>query len=86
MSAQARRYRFTVLSDPMRFSFPLDMLRYDACWPEHQADVSAIADPATSRFDGGKQTLVRLVSDSKPTPERWASYGWHVTTTERIPR
>jgi hypothetical protein len=60
-------------------SFPLDMLRYDSCWPKTQQDVAIMdAFPGTS----GKRT-VTLVSASLrvsyvPTADRWASFSWSV--------
>lgn len=81
------RRRILVTSDPGRTSFPIDMLRYDACWPESESDVAAIKNPVRHRGDDNC-TRVVLVSDSPNAPERarWASFGWHVVTVipERI--
>lgn len=59
--------------------FPLDMLRYDACWPATGADASAMyfypGDPAN-----GDDYSVTLSTDCvhAPTIDRWASFGWTV--------
>lgn len=54
-------------------SFPVDMLRYDRCWPAHGTDASYIAThPST--------TLIRihLQGLKLPTVTRWESFGWRV--------
>lgn len=73
------RTRFIVASEPGRTSFPIDMLRYDACWPAHEEGSSAIWNPREYRGDDGR-TRVELLSDSPtpPTQARWASFGWRV--------
>lgn len=54
------------------FHFPLDMLRYDACWPGSSEAVSAMA------ADGGGEVVVELHSYKHPTEDRWKSFGWIV--------
>ena len=72
------------------FPFPLDMLRYDACYPHSQAAVATISetlDPhlrhqARSERGFTKDTFsVKLVSQLivNPTKDRWESFGWKVT-------
>jgi hypothetical protein len=56
-----------------RGAFPLDMLRYDSCWPNSEADTSAIDEPRERR----KVTL-RTYSNYSPTIDRWESFGWRV--------
>lgn len=80
------RRRFGVKCDPGHYaSLPYDMLRYDACWPESQADVHAAEDPGGHR-DGDGCTLIALLSDSASEPDsaRWASFGWHVMYVEKV--
>jgi hypothetical protein len=52
--------------------FPLDMLRYDRCYPAGQDDVSKVAE--------GPE--LRSVNVTAPygalTVARWASFGWSV--------
>ncbi len=52
--------------------FPLDMLRYDECYPVSPADVNAIA--------GEKRRTVLLYTYAKhmPTIDRWDSFNWLV--------
>lgn len=62
-------------------AFPLDMLRYDSCYPATQADVAMIM-PIT--FPGGCRYIVvervQLAGYESPwTKERWASFGWKLT-------
>jgi hypothetical protein len=73
-------------------SFPLDMLRYDQCWPHSGASVGAIERSQDEGFGlsgiGGppdepgprEVTLVRHVDDKHrlPTEGRWDSFGWKV--------
>lgn len=57
--------------------FPLDMLRYDGCWPGTSEDVDAI-----SYIEDGMKRRVQLTTighkDWKPTLGRWQSFGWEV--------
>lgn len=57
-----------------RGTFPFDMLRYDSCWPYAQTDVEAIAN---AMHDIGERK-VRLVTNGRVTPDRWASFGWEM--------
>lgn len=67
--------------------FPIDMLRYDGCWPYSGQDAAAIEatmDPMERKrirdmTDDGCIT-VKLVKHSRqlPTVERWRSLGWKV--------
>ena len=61
-------------------SFPVDMLRYDMCWPKTEAHESvAIPNSFHERNIGApwRITLV-TVKDTAPTVDRWASFGWKV--------
>lgn len=55
-----------------RGTFPLDMLRYDACWPYSGDDVCKMGDDVKERRS------IRLVtgSDNSPTHGRWSSFMW----------
>lgn len=48
--------------------FPVDMLRYDECWPSTTADAVKLGD--TTR------RTVELLSDRNPTRDRWDSFCW----------
>jgi len=58
--------------------FPLDMLRYDMCYPYSQEDAAAID---SSEFKPIRQVkLARIVRNKniRPTEDRWSSFGWTV--------
>lgn len=55
--------------------FPLDMLRYDQCWPKSESTDSI--NVAARRYTSKRQ--VTLVSIKRlPTIARWESFGWKV--------
>jgi hypothetical protein len=66
-----------------RGAFPLDMLRFDACYPATSADVDAIQrslDPLERREAGSKGFSVTLRSQIAGAEEaRWNSFGWRVS-------
>ena len=64
-------HEFTVTGS---LAFPIDMLRYDRCWPESGADAAEI-EASLSRSERRSFT-VRLVSINYPTPARWDSFCW----------
>jgi hypothetical protein len=80
-------YRFTVQGVQ---SFPLDMLRYDGCYPATPEGVEAIAASLSndSRYEDGHRKIykVKLLSNLPPTEGRWASFSWYVIETETIRR
>lgn len=53
-------------------AFPIDMLRYDSCWPATQADSLLVAD------DELRTVTLETISGFEITPERWKSFGWLV--------
>lgn len=67
--------------------FPLDMLRYDNCFPADQESVEQMTPNGLAGI-----RLVRLkryisTKDQMPTSARWASFGWKVlpnTSTIKI--
>jgi hypothetical protein len=69
-----------------RGPFPIDMLRYDACWPVRGEDVMRI-EPGPQSHQGTR--TVRLVrcarSGNGPTVGRWGSFGWTVTSVDGEP-
>lgn len=60
--------------------FPIDMLRYDGCFPLSEGDARLIRDS----FDGfaKKRTVVLLRPHGykhwQPSFKRWKSFGWEV--------
>ena len=61
-------------------AFPLDMLRYDECYPCTQGDVAKIA------YKDSKQVYrVSLgTNNSTVTSARWESFGWRVIEIETM--
>lgn len=59
--------------------FPIDMLRYDQCYP---TDPQAVAD--ITRQDRRTVALSKMTSTrfSAFTPGRWASFGWKISDEE----
>ncbi len=62
-------------------AFPLDMLRYDSCWPATAADSERIRSSFRGHLTSSPPQEIRLVSASASpiTVDRWASFGWSVT-------
>lgn len=73
------RQRFTVEG---RGSFPLDMLRYDHCWPSDSGSVKLIEAGMMPLAKARVIVLLRDVFDKEAQPEirRWQSFGWRVTS------
>jgi hypothetical protein len=75
---------------PTRFSvegtypFPVDMLRYDMCWPASTEDAVQMAEAlAFGRRMRGDTKRIRKVTLktqalSAPTTGRWESFGWKI--------
>jgi hypothetical protein len=66
--------------------FPLDMLRYDGCWPRQSADARAIersvrGEPDTVGAGGGRTRSISLTGIKAPTVDRWRSFGWEARPT-----
>lgn len=78
---KSKWYRFTVKGSGV---FPLDMLRYDVCYPQEQEDAFKILESPDVRT----VTLIKPVDDknSTPTPARWQSFGWEVISLDYIVR
>jgi hypothetical protein len=64
--------------------FPLDMLRYDQCWPTSTDDAFNLLNDdhqcAGQHLYQSPNRLrsIRLQSYGEPTIERWSSFGWSV--------
>lgn len=70
-----------------RGRFPIDMLRYDECYPASQLDATLISDSIDHTSDTYLQTWeVGLYSNMLrgPTEARWASFGVGVVTWETL--
>lgn len=59
-------------------NFPLDMLRYDACYPATSEDAIKLA-----AMEARKITLISTMI-AEPTAGRWNSFGWQVTAKATI--
>ena len=85
-----KRYKFKVKPKHKdgALDFPMDMLRYDRCYPtttEGATDIAAIcylrADDQAAQFIG-TPTIELQSNDKVPTSKRWESMGWIVTNVE----
>jgi len=60
--------------------FPIDMLRYDSCWPRSPGDVSNIALTFSPEFHNDTLTIcVARIAARKSdawTDDRWKTFGW----------
>lgn len=65
-----KAFKFTVEGSG---SFPLDMLRYDCCWPATSGDVAQM-----TAVTYNTKRKVELLSHREPTKERWKSFIWPV--------
>jgi len=68
-----KRYKFTVTG---AMPFPLDMLRYDSCWPRNSEDVCVMYESIKS-VDTTPATI-KLSGANPPTKGRWRSFMWNV--------
>lgn len=60
--------------------FPLDMLRYDSCFPDTQEDVEKI-DNSNMEVSGRSRTVKlrrNIPRRIQPSIARWNSFGWGV--------
>lgn len=62
-----------------RGPFPVDMLRYDLCWPANGSASLTIADSFVEAKKSQREVLLASESPSPITVDRWASFGWSVT-------
>lgn len=58
--------------------FPMDMLRYDACWPARTEDALAIV-ASMDPMSGPVEVTLYGVSPYGFTAGRWQSFGWTVS-------
>lgn len=67
-----------------RGQFPIDMLRYDGCYPRHEADSGRIeVSFQRGNFNVEQQISLTLPGKEPPTEARWSSFGWTVVSCER---
>lgn len=65
------------------FPFPMDMLRYDACWPARECDSHAMGRTFHPETYAETVWLERYGVGVSLTPDRWQSFGWRIVETER---
>lgn len=71
----AKLYEYDVTGT---YTFPVDMLRYDAAWPR---DTESALEIVNNEFEGDSwhtKRIVHLRSYHQPTDARWRSFSWHV--------
>lgn len=72
------------------FSFPIDMLRYDGCYPATESDsnkiIWSITDDGSLSVNALEIKLVRAGAEKNwwPTGDRWQSFGWYVVDGSRV--
>jgi hypothetical protein len=69
------------------------MLRRDACWPAASEDASWLLHPkyqddvdpdTTNPMVEVNREVTLMTSNLSPTTDRWRSFGWRVTKTEKL--
>ena len=72
-------YQFTVEGIG---SFPIDMLRYDECFPDDQESASKIANSISHSYSVPQDGEIYLAAwhpkGWEPTKKRWESFLWKV--------
>jgi hypothetical protein len=59
--------------------FPMDMLRYDCCWPASETESRLVA--VVADHGAGTPVDIKLKGLKVPTFARWRSFGWSITQT-----
>ena len=83
----AKHWEFTVTGQSI---FPLDMLRYDACYPVNGNAVGEIAasfitTERLARRNAKKDFKVRLKTwIAPPTTDRWNSFHWSIEDIKKV--
>lgn len=76
--------RFTIKG--VQTPFPVDMLRFDECWPETVQDSEKIKNSFGFRHGRRVRWEVNLVSKNNnvPTVDRWQSFACEVVQEKRV--
>ena len=87
-----KRYKFKVKPKDKygALDFPMDMLRYDRCYPVTLEDSMAIKDAVVFIYGSNypdyetswKGTIELQSNDRQPSSKAWESYGWLVCSCE----
>lgn len=62
-------------------SFPVDMLRYDKCWPASEF-MSGLIVNTSHQTNHPDSHRIELRGLKTPTVGRWSSFGWRVVAIE----
>lgn len=66
-------------------TFPLDMLRYDQCWPADTASALEITNLIeTHGVHERARTITLHTWNVGITPDRWKIFGWTVISQDRV--
>jgi len=79
----ARLYRHEFVVEG-KMAFPIDMLRYDHCYPAREIDSTTIAEYVRTygNIDKHEKVVLNQVTEGKKpylTNDRWKSFGWEIT-------
>jgi hypothetical protein len=80
------RQKFTVRGNGF---FPIDMLRYDHCYPSTEKDSAMIIDSFFHQRLSREWEVNLMTNSSKPnvlTKERWESFGWKIVNVGPVER
>lgn len=66
--------------------FPIDMLRFEECWPDTVQDSTKISNSFGFRHGRRVRWELTLLSsrDSVPTVDRWLSFAVEVVSVEEV--
>jgi hypothetical protein len=72
------RYTFVAGVGP----FPIDMLRYDNCWPATESDSGKVMRSVL----GERVGEVQIAHADELTAQRWKSFSWAIVDSSHYPR
>ena len=84
MNEMSKKYYQTFVVETV-FNFPIDMLRYDGCFPHSEMDAGKIDRSLTLQGHNPVEVKIgRYVSTKhdQPTVERWMSFGCKISEVE----
>lgn len=75
--AARKMYKFRTVVEG-NGQFPLDMLRYDMCWPRTEADSAKCQPDWTPELRRVEVESFHDYAQWHPTEGRWSSFGWKI--------